>query len=118
YITYFKGCLHQKNKDEASRVHRMIRIGPVMPITTPPSRNSFCSTIPVLYTMALGGVETGNSRAHEAHNPITRGKIAGLTPEFKLENEIATGIKIVVAAVLLMKFEIPTEIRLNRTRST
>ena len=39
--------------------------GPAKPISTPPNLNSFCSNMPVLKAMALGGVETGRSKAHE-----------------------------------------------------
>ena len=99
------------------RVHIIINIGPVRPTNTPPSLNSFCSTMPVLYTMALGGVETGRSSAQDAHKPITRGNITGLTPTVKLEKEMATGIRMVVAAVLLIKLETPTETRLKITKS-
>ena len=37
--------------------------GPSNPISKPPGRNSFCLIRPVLKAMALGGVDTGSSKA-------------------------------------------------------
>lgn len=61
--------------------------------------------------MAFGGVETGKNKAQEALKPITSGKMIGLKVGFKADNESAMGIKIVVAAVLLIKFENSTVIK-------
>ena len=55
--------------------------------------------------MAFGGVETGKNKAQEALKPITKGNITGLKSAFIAAKDKAIGIKIVVAAVLLIKFE-------------
>ena len=44
--------------------------GPAKPIKTPPNLNSFCSSIPVLKAIALGGVETGRSKAQDELNAM------------------------------------------------
>ena len=51
--------------------------GPTIPKTKPPNLKSFCSSFPVLYAMALGGVDMGKKRAVEAQKPITRGNTMG-----------------------------------------
>jgi len=60
--------------------------------------------------MAFGGVETGRNKAHDAQRPMTSGKIIGLKSGFKVVKDNAMGIKMVVAAVLLIKFENKTVI--------
>ena len=79
----------------------IITTGPIIPATRPPARKSFCSSLPVLNAMAFGGVEIGKNKAAEALNPITKGRIT-LLEDTRI---IAIGIKIVVVAVLLIKFE-------------
>ena len=86
-------------------------IGPTNPTNIPPSRKSDCSMIPVLYAMALGGVDTGSNKAQDALKPMIMGNIDGTNTDVMLINEMATGIKIVVAAVLLIKLEKITEIK-------
>ena len=86
---------------ETSITHKTITAGPTNPIKEPPIRKSFCSIIPVLYAIALGGVETGRNNAVEADNPMIMatsmlycGKIA-----------IPKGISTVAVAVLLIMLE-------------
>ena len=85
-----------------------------MPIETPPSRNSDCLIKPVLNAIAFGGVDTGSNKAQEALSAITKGNTAGLkSPLEMLINDKAIGTKIVVAAVLLIKFDNNTVIKPN-----
>ena len=76
-------------------------IGPNNPKRVPPYRKSFCSSLPVLYAIALGGVDIGKYKAAEALKPITKGKIAGFS---KVRIRLI-GIRIVAVAVLLMIFD-------------
>lgn len=71
------------------------------PATIPPCLKSFRLIFPVLYAIALGGVDTGKNKAAEALNPMTIVMIS-----ISLEtNTMAMGINMVVVAVLLIKFE-------------
>ena len=55
--------------------------------------------------IAFGGVDTGKNKAQEALKPITNGKIIGLIslPLTMVSKDTPIGIKMVVAAVLLIK---------------
>ena len=61
-------------------VQIMIKTGPANPAKTPPNLKSFCSSNPVEYAIAFGGVETGKNKAHDAANPITSGNKRGINP--------------------------------------
>ena len=96
----------------------MIITGPTKPTKKPPNLKSDCSMIPVLYAMALGGVDTGSSNAQDALKPMIIGNTAGCSTDDMPINDIATGIRIVVAAVLLIKLEKVTVIKLNKQTKT
>lgn len=87
----------------------MIIAGPNNPINNPPGKNSFWPTIPILKATAFGGVDTGSNKAQDADKPIITGKNATFAPGMILTNDIPTGTKMVVAAVLLIKLESNTE---------
>ena len=80
--------------------------GPNIKKKIPPLRNAFCSTSPVAYAIALAGVETGKSSAHEQLIAIISGAAIPKSP-LKLNPK---GTRIAEAAVLLMIFDsiIPT----------
>lgn len=83
---------------------------------TPPKRNSDCLIKPVLKAMAFGGVETGKNNAQEALSPMTKGKIIGFVfpPPTIASRDTPIGMRMVVAAVLLIKFDNNTVIKPNK----
>ena len=97
------------NKLKLKMVYKIIIAGPNKPTNIPPGKNSFCFTIPILKATAFGGVDTGSNKAQEADRPIITGKNATFAPGMMLTSEIPTGTKMVVAAVLLIKFDNSTD---------
>lgn len=79
----------------------MISAGPSNPMRMPPNLKSFCSIYPVLYTIALGGVDTGRNNAVDAAKPIIMAISVWLFGRIAIPNGIST----VLVAVLLMMFE-------------
>ena len=55
---------------ETISTHNIASKGPRRPTTNPPILKSEIFKNPVLYTMALGGVETGRNRAVEDARPM------------------------------------------------
>ena len=93
--------LSYKNTTFSNNTQIIAKIGPPKPITVPPSLKSDCFKCPVLKAIALGGEETGKNNAQEALKPMSTAIGTGSTPGIML----ATGIKIVAVAVLLIMLE-------------
>ena len=84
-----------------NKTHKTASNGPSIAIRMPPILKSFCSSKPVLYTIALGGVDTGRNNAVEVARPI-----AMATCDSKpIRIAIPKGINTVAVAELLMMFE-------------
>ena len=83
--------------------------GPSIIINKPPGLKLFCSIIPVEKEMALDGVDTGSSKAHEQLNATISGTAKPQIPG----RESPSGTKIEAAAVLLIILEINTAMMEN-----
>ena len=84
-----------------SITHKTITAGPTSPIKEPPIRKSFCSINPVLYAIALGGVETGRNNAVDADNPM----IIATSMLYCGRIAMPKGMSTVAVAVLLIILE-------------
>lgn len=78
-----------------NQIHPIIKIGLIIPMSIPPSWKSDCCIFPVEKAIALGGVETGNSKALEAESPIIKANSLKCSGKMRT----AIGSKIVVVAV-------------------
>ena len=84
-----------------NNTHKTASNGPSIPIKIPPILKSFCSSNPVLYTIALGGVDTGRNNAVEVARPIAKATCDSKPTRIAMPN----GINTVAVAELLMMFE-------------